>query len=91
MSKTGRYWVIKDGRKFCVEPIHERNQKQDDTAFTNGGLDGKQTKNKTLGGSIPLEESIITPENGFKTWTILPAGVSPDDWINEQLKKPKPQ
>lgn len=80
MSKTGRYFVRVGKRTFCVEPITLRNQKMDDKTFTNGGID------QVKGGSVTEEESIIKPENGFKNIVDLPAGVSPDSFI-EQLTK----
>lgn len=91
MSQTGRYWVVakdKQGRlrKFCVEPLHERNQKEDDVAFRNGGLDGNSVKKEVKGGSISPEDSIITAENGFSKSIVLPPGVSPEDWIREQCE-----
>lgn len=92
MSESGRYTIVDQatGRKFVVEPIHERNEKATDRTFSNGGIDGEAVKNKpSQGGSISPEESTITPENGFTNITTLPAGVSPLDWINEQLKNDK--
>lgn len=64
MSNTGRYieYEIRGG-KFVpvkvVEPINE---------FPNHNADwGKvDTTNLPTGGSVKPEESIITPENGFK-------------------------
>lgn len=81
MSKTGRYFIRKNGRTFCVEPINERNQKLNDKTFTNGGIDQVQ------GGSVTVEDSIITVENGFINIIDLPAGVSPDSTIDLLLKK----
>ena len=77
MSTTGRYFVRdqQSGRVFCVEPINRRDQKLDDQQWTNGGID------QVRGGAIPDEESIITPENGFKNITHLPSGTSPDGFI----------
>lgn len=79
---TGRYFIkMPSGRTFCVEPIAERNQKIDDSAFTNGGIDGTEIKNKHLGGAIREEESIITEENNYKNILKLPPGVSPNGFI----------
>ena len=82
MSTTGRYFYRdrKSGRTFCIEPISDRTQKVDDQHWTNGGIDPVQ------GGAIREEESIITPENGFTHITRLPAGVSPDGWIEMLLR-----
>lgn len=81
---NGRYYVVdqKTNRKFCVETIHARNDKEDGD-WTNGGID--KVKHR---GSIPIEESIITEKNGFKNITTLPSGVSPNDYIDEMLNKP---
>lgn len=85
-GETGRYWVkdMASGRAFCVEPIRERNQKVDDRVFTNGGIDGTDSKNKSQvrGGSVSEEESIITPENGFTT---IRYGSNPMDIIQSLL------
>jgi len=81
MSTTGRYFVRdqRTGRVFCVEPINRRDQKLDDQQWTNGGID------QVRGGAVPEDESIITPENGFKNITHLPPGVSPDGFIQMLL------
>lgn len=77
MSTTGRYFYHDPhtGRRFCVEPISERDQKREDTAWSNGGID------PVRGGSIREDESIITAENGFTGITFLKPGVSPDAYI----------
>jgi hypothetical protein len=85
IMSTGRYYV-KDqatGRVFCVEPISERNEKTTGKVFINGGFDGNAEKNKSnpLGGSIHEEDSIITTDNGFTDITTLPAGTSPNSYI----------
>ncbi len=83
MSTTGRYFVRdqRTGRVFCVEPINRRDQKIDDQQWTNGGID------QVRGGAVPEDESIITPENGFKNITHLPPGVSPDGFIQMLLER----
>lgn len=87
MADTGRYTVVVEGRTFVVEPIHERNQRGTDVAFTNGGISGEGVKGGAArGGSVPAEESIITPENGFTNIVTLPPGVSPMDGINAILR-----
>jgi hypothetical protein len=80
---TGRYYVVtKSGRKFCVEPIAERHQKIEGPVFTNGGISGDGVKvEKSLGGSIRPEDSIITKENGYNRIFTLPAGHSPNGFI----------
>lgn len=85
---TGRYWVrdMKTGRVFCVEPISERGQQASATVFTNGGIDGTEVKKGfAKGGSVPRDESIITPENGFKH--IVEFHGSVDSVIEDLLKK----
>jgi hypothetical protein len=82
MSTTGRYFYHDpaSGRRFCVEPISERSQKQDDKIWSNGGID------QVRGGSIREDESIITAENGFTSITVLPPGVSPDAFIQALIR-----
>lgn len=81
MSTTGRYYIRdpKSGRLFCVEPLHDRNQKRDDLTWSNGGIDAVR------GGSISPDESVITPENGFRNITVLPPGISPQGYIEMLL------
>jgi hypothetical protein len=38
-------------------------------------------------GSIDLDESIITEENGFKNIVVLEVGESPTDYINKMLRE----
>jgi hypothetical protein len=87
---TGRYYVkdLKSGRKFCIEPLRDRNQKEDDVTFKNGGITGDSVKfhGEVKGGSITPDESIITPENGFKNIIITDKGVSPEGVIEQLLK-----
>jgi hypothetical protein len=89
MSSTGRYFIrdSRSGRVFCVEPINRRDQKLDEQTWTNGGID------QVRGGAIPEEESIITPENGFRDITWLPPGTSPDAYVDTLLRGggPAPQ
>lgn len=81
-TNTGRYFVVlPSGRKFCVEPIAARGDKIDGHVYTNGGIGGDETKNDQLGGSIREEDSIITPENGFKNIVMLRPGSSPNGFI----------
>lgn len=79
---TGRYYITTpSGRKFCVEPIAERNQKIDGPIYKNGGVTGEGVKSDQKGGAIREHESIITPENNFKNIVMLPAGHSPNGFI----------
>jgi hypothetical protein len=85
MEETGRYYVIdqKTGRKFCVEPISGNVAKWGDVDPVSKKLTGSYGKKHK--GSIDANESIITKENGFKNIMTLPAGVSPEDYINKLL------
>lgn len=79
---TGRYFITTpSGRKFCVEPIAERNQKIDGEVFRNGGTSGDGVKSEQKGGAIRESESIITPENGYKNIVMLPPGHSPNGFV----------
>lgn len=82
MSTTGRYFYrdLKTGRTFCIEPVSDRGQKLDDQQWTNGGID------QVHGGAIREEDSIITPENGFRDIVFLPAGMSPDAYVESRLR-----
>lgn len=82
MSTTGRYFYHdpRTGRRFCVEPISDRDQKQEEKTWTNGGID------QVRGGSIREDESIITAENGFTGITTLEPGVSPDAFIQALIR-----
>ena len=87
MDNSGRYWIRdwKTGRRFCIEPISNRNQKSDDVVFTNGGIDGTEIKKGfAKGGSVLQEDSIITEENGFKN--IVEFTGSDDDAIRRILE-----
>ena len=82
MSNTGRYFYHdpRTGRRFCIEPISERDQKQEEKTWTNGGID------QVRGGSIREDECIITAENGFSGIATLPHGVSPDAYIEALIR-----
>ncbi len=90
-NETGRFYIkdLATGRTFCVEPIHERDEKATDIAFTNGGTDGKAVKNKSKiqGGSVSEDESIITEENGFTNIHTFKG--SPDGFVSWLLKNTK--
>ena len=79
----GRYIVVDQAtrRKFWVEPIAERNEKIDGQVFKNGGISGDGVKNDQKGGALRESDSFITPENGFTHITTLPAGTSPNGYI----------
>lgn len=87
MSDTGRYYVVdqKTGRKFCVEPISGNNTSWGDIDPATKKLTGSY--GKIYKGSIDLDESIITEENGFKNIVVLGAGESPSDYINKMLRE----
>jgi len=86
MSTTGRYYIRdhKSGRIFCVEPINRRDQRLDDLAWSNGGID------PVRGGAIAEADSVITPENGFRNITYLPPGTSPDGYVDMLLRGESP-
>lgn len=75
MSKTGRFYVKKDGRTFIVEPISNHPDRNAD--WTNGGID------PIKGGAIKPEDSIITDEQLI---VVLGPGESPLSAINKILK-----
>jgi hypothetical protein len=65
MSDTGRFWVVKNGRKFLVEPIGpERPADWGSVDPATGQLMNKKGHGKHV-GAIDKSESWITPENGF--------------------------
>lgn len=86
IENTGRYWVrdMQSNRLFCVEPIRDRNEKENDRVFTNGGIDGTDVKNKSQvkGGATLESNSIITEQNGFKN---IRYGSNPMDIIETML------
>ena len=77
MSNTGRFYIKKGDRLFCVEPIDNSKgmgkRKWGNLNPATGNIEGNYG-NK---GSITEEESIITKENGFKNIIMLEEGVSP--------------
>jgi hypothetical protein len=86
---TGRYFIMAGGRKFCVEPVLQRNEKLDDGVFRNGGISGDGIKSVTRGGSVPEDESVITRENGYQYITTLPPGHSPNGYIEYLVRTGK--
>lgn len=89
MSDTGRYYVKKGNRTFCVEPI---DNSEGNAREKFGDIDPATKKvtgnygNKHR-GSIKEEDSIITEDNGFKNIVTLEKGVSPNGYIDVLLKK----
>ncbi|HLP49492.1 MAG TPA: hypothetical protein VK154_01345 [Chitinophagales bacterium] len=84
MSDTGRFWVIKDGRKFLVEPIGpDRPADWGSINQATGELVNKKGHGKHI-GAIDESESWITEENGFKNITEINS--SPLSYIEDQLK-----
>ena len=80
-SQTGRFLVTtKSGRRFLVEPI----------GWTRTGFGDIDPATKTVTGdygdkyrgSIDVNESVITKENGFKNIINLGIGVSPLGYID---------
>ena len=87
MSESGRYYItdIESGRRFLVEPIgvsHPEWGDVDPVTKKMSGSYGEKYK-----GCVDEKESIITEENGFKNIVTLPAGVSPESYVNNLLKK----
>lgn len=84
MSNTGRYFIQKNGRTFCVEPIGDNHTVWGDIDPASKKITGDY--GNKYRGSVEESESIITEKNGFKNIMTLPAGVSPDSVISELLK-----
>jgi len=86
MSKTGRYYVIdhKTKRKFCIEPITSNNSNWGDVDPVTKKITGSY--GQKYQGSVDIDESIITKENGFKNIELVPKGISPDDYIKKLLE-----
>lgn len=84
---TGRYYIhsIRTGRTYCVEPLDSRHENREQSAW--GDVDPATKKvtgsyGEKYKGSVSPEESIITEENGFKNIVELPAGTSPNSYID---------
>ena len=90
MSDSGRFYVIVEGRKFCVEPIDnsvgKRKQWGDVDVVTKKTTGDYGEKHR---GAIHESDSIITEGNGFKNIVTLPGGVSPLGYIAELVEKSK--
>ena len=89
MSKTGRYYIKRGGRTFCVEPI-DNNQGKGRENFGNINPVTKKVEgnygDKHI-GSIHEDDSIITEENGFKNIVTLGVGESPNAYIDYLVSK----
>ena len=84
---TGRYFIrLSNGRTFCIEPLHERDQKVTDVAWRNGGISGDAMKHKSVvqGGSTLESESIITEANGYKNIQVV---ANPMDVIERAMRE----
>lgn len=68
MSKTGRHYVTKNGRTFCIEPIDNSlgkgRKKWGDINPATGKVEGDY--GDKFPGAVHEDDSIITKENGFK-------------------------
>lgn len=78
---TGRFIVLssRTGKKYYVEPIvprHNDIQKWGSIDPATGKLMNKKGHDKHR-GAIDADESLITPENGFKNIILLDVGTSP--------------
>lgn len=83
MSDSGRFYITRGGRTFCVEPIDNSEgkgkAKWGDLNPATGVIEGNYgSKNR---GSITEEESIITKENGYNDIHYTGVGVSPIKYI----------
>ena len=88
MSETGRYFIRSGNRTFCIEPIDNtlgKGKRQwGDVNPATKEVEGN-FGNKSV-GAIHEKDSIITEENGVKNIETLPAGKSPEGYI-EYLTK----
>ncbi len=85
-DETGRFIVCskRTGKKYFVEPIGTVKTNWGSIDPATGDLMNKKGHDKYK-GSIEPNESLITPENGFKNIITLDKGVSPlayIDWID---------
>ncbi len=90
----GGYWILtKSGRKFYIQPVRERDQRENDVAFRNGGISGDGVKGKPAanGALLASDADAKLAELGCqRVWT-LPTGMSPDrfvEWLDEQGEAP---
>jgi hypothetical protein len=84
-SENGRFYVIdhKTGRKFCIEPIGDSHIKWGDINPATKKVEGNY--GEKYPGSIHIDDSIITKENGYKNIIVGEIGQSPTDIINSIL------
>lgn len=90
MSHTGRFYVVMNGRTFCVEPIDEsvgRGRNWGDVDPVTKKLTGSY--GEKYPGAVHPDDSIITEANGFKNIVELPAGVSPMGYIDMLIAQGK--
>jgi len=79
MSKTGRFYIHKEGRTFLVEPISKYAQRN--AEWENGIKKSDLPK----GGAIHPDDSIITDED-FKNIVTLNKVESPISYITKLLE-----
>lgn len=78
---TGRFIVVaNNGKRYFVEPIGNPHTNFGDVNPATKRVEGSY--GAKFKGSIDGNESLITPENGFKNIVTLGVGVSPLDYIN---------
>jgi len=83
MSDTGRFWVVKNGRRFLVEPIGpDRPANWGSVNQITGELENKKGHGKHI-GAIDEKDSLISMENGFKN--IVEITGSPLSYIEREL------
>lgn len=78
-DETGRFMVVSfvTGVKYYVEPVGD-GRPADWGSYnpSTGKIENKKGFDKYT-GSVKIEDSIVTPENGFENVTLLGPGVSP--------------
>ncbi len=88
MSKSGRFYVQKNGRTFVVEPIDNTmgkgRKKWGDVDPASGEIQGSYGSKEL--GAIHEDDTVITEANGFKNIVTLGVGESPDSYIEELIK-----
>lgn len=79
---TGRFIVFskRTGKKYFVEPIGNTPSNWGDLDPATKKLTGSY--GDKYRGSIDPEDSLITPENGFKNIKLLDKGISPLAYID---------
>jgi hypothetical protein len=90
----GGYWIItKSGRRFFVQPVRQRNERERDVAFKNGGISGDGVKGKPADNGALLGEEADEKLKaiGCKRFWTLPEGMSPDgfiEWLEKHGEEP---